>query len=325
MSSTSFKAEQQLEGLYNFLLLLASAAFLANLVGSLVLGGPLLEGVLFWPAVVALALIGGPLNSQPLVVSAVGLGLVVVTTIVTGAEHSHAVQQAVVCLVAVWATHFAGRGAEDLVKSEAERANFLAREVRRLEATRRKFMEKSAKVGLKRKGRKRGKKGVTEQRAVYQFHRTLLAGFLEARTLKAIASCYERALKEIGVKEGIVLAIGKGKVFRLATAWGVDDGEKAHRALLDVDGRSFLDWLADKRSILERRELDSHPMLEEARANFSMKYFPPQLIVPGSFKRRLVLAVLVGRQKDDAVVEMRPTLFSPLLAVQEEVLNLILV
>ena len=277
MSSTSFKAEQQLEGLYNFLLLLATAAYLANLVASLVLGGPLLEGVLFWPTVVALALIGGPLAAQPFVATGVGLALIVVTTVVTSAEQIHAIQQGVVCLVAIWTTHFAARAADDQVKSESERSNFLAREVRRLEATRRKFMEKSSKIGLKSKGRKRGKKGVTEQRAVYQFHRTLLSGFLEARTLKAIASCYERALKEIGVKEGIVLACDRGKVFTVAAAWGIDDNERARIALLDVDGRSFLDWLAEKRSILELRELDSHPMLENARSNFSLKYFPPQL------------------------------------------------
>ena len=64
---------------------------------------------------------------------------------------------------------------------------------------------------------------------------------------------------------------------------------------------------------------------EKARATFGTKYFVPNLLIPGFHGDELVFVVLAGDQAKTAPLELQPTLFSPLLAVQEEVLHLLLV
>ena len=323
----SFKAQQFLSRQYSYLLIGTSSALLLNLILALSLRGDYRSSLLFWPIPLGFALLEGPFVGKPWRVFLLSSSLTGLLALLVSGDCYLCLVLLVVNALLLCSTYFALERANEDLDCISEKSTFLSRELKRLEATKNKFLDKSAKLQVKRgRLRKRsGRVGLNVQKAVYGFHREFLFDLLATRNFDDLASKYEKALGRIAVSAAYILAIDESATLSPIRHWGVQEPKKAYRALMDLDGCSFLDYLLEKRSMIEEQEISNNPMLEGARCAFSRKFFPPSLLIPSFYGDSLVFVVIVGPQDATAALDLKPTLFSPLLSVQEEIISLFMV
>lgn len=314
------------DAFYDAALLAASAGFLVHLAAAVGLGGVAVHGVVLWPLVTGLCLMGGRWPGRAGAVTAVTAAQVAASSLAVGGAPLTAVSAAVAGALVFVAVGRAEAAMQDDLQAESDRAAKLVGDLRRLEATRRKFQERSTKVqvgGASGSGRF-GRRSVNEGRAVYRFQRNVLAGLLEARRVEGVAQVWQAAAGDLGVAQGLVVLFDPDGRARLGTSWGVEAPSRALAGLVLPGGAGFVQWALDHKAIVEAREASTHPRLEEARRRFSALVFPPSLVVPVHVGDQPVMALVLGPQRSGALPALRPTLISPLLDVQAQILDLLL-